>query len=157
WPKLVTWQSVKLAEANVSDLLQAPVLFIHGTAAPQFSSDEVKLLDEYVRQGGVLFAVCGCGSAAFDEGFRDFCRRMFPATDSPLRKLDRSHPVFRSEHLLVDAQSGEPSRELWGAEIGCRTAVFYSPVDLAGDWDRWTPFAVPLRSAELQTAMERSL
>jgi hypothetical protein len=147
YPRLVTWQTVDVAEATLPDLTQAPILFLSGTEAPQFAPPEVALLQEYILHGGFILAGNNCQSAVFDDGFRDLVRRMYP--ESPLKKLTAEHPVFRSEFNLVDEATGEPTAELWGVDIGCRTSIMYSPRDISCLWDKWTAYDVPGRSREL--------
>src|SRR5690606_37445892 len=62
WPSLVTWQVLDLPKAvankSVGDLLQAPVLYVHGSdGAPKLTDAEAGLLRSYVDQGGFIFAV----------------------------------------------------------------------------------------------------
>ncbi|MFN0052230.1 MAG: DUF4159 domain-containing protein, partial [Planctomycetales bacterium] len=156
WPRLLTWQVVDVSRAEVGDLLQAPIVFMHGTEAPQMTPQEVSLLKEYILQGGFLLAVNGCKSAAFDEGFRDLVRRMFPPSEAALRKLDASHPVYRSEYPLFDKETGQPTAELWGADVGCRTSIMYAPDDLSCLWDKWTNFEVPHRPKELSAMITKA-
>ena len=152
WPKLLTWQTVDIAQAGVSDLMQAPILLISGSDAPQFTPQDVALLKEFILQGGFILVDRNCRSAAFDEGFRDLVRQMYPPSEAQLKKLGADHPVFRSEFNLIDEKTGEPTVELWGVDVGCRTSIMYSPHDLTCLWDKWTSFDVPGRPKEL-TAM----
>lgn len=68
WPRMLTWQMVDVTQASVADLMQAPILFFHGTEAPRFTEQEVALLREYVLQGGFIFAVRGCKSTPSTRG-----------------------------------------------------------------------------------------
>jgi hypothetical protein len=157
WPRLLTWQTVDAAQASVADLMQAPILFISGSEAPQFTREQVELLKEYVLQGGfILFVNNTCQGTAFDEGFRDLVRQMYPPSEAQLKKLGADHPVFRSEFLLIDEKTGEPTAELWGVDVGCRTSIMYSPVDLACLWDKYTSFDVPGRPKELMAMISKA-
>jgi hypothetical protein len=149
WPRLLNWQVVDVSRADVADLMQAPILYLHGTEAPQFTPEEIALLKEYILQGGFIFAVRGCRSAAFDEGFRDLVTRMYPPSEAPLRLLDGTHPVFRSEYPLIDNETKKPTAELWGVDVGCRTSIMYSPDDISCLWDKWTSFDLPRRPKAL--------
>ena len=148
WPRLLNWQTVDISQATVADLMQAPIVYLSGSESPQFTAAELALLKEYVLQGGFVFVVNNCNSAAFDEGFRDVVRQMYPASEAKLKKLTAEHPVFRSEYNLIDDQ-GEPKAELWGVDVGCRTSIMYSPHDLSCLWDKWTSFEIPGRSKDL--------
>lgn len=156
WPKLLTWQTVDINQANVTDLLQAPIVFFNGTERPQFTPRDIELLREYIQQGGFIFAECCCGSAEFNEGFRDLVRQLYPESEAKLRKLPADHPVFRSEYNLIDAQTNEPSAELWGVDVGCRTSIIYSPHDLSCLWDKSTSFNVPKRRRELDAMITKA-
>ena len=155
WPKLVTWQVVEMDKAvkgaGVADLLQAPVLFLSGRDAPQLSDKEVDLLREYVNSGGFIFAVCNCNGAGFDTGFRDLIPRLYPKGEAELKKLSNDHPIFRSEHFLVDADIN-----LWGVDFGCRTAIVYSPDDLACAWNKWCVSEPEKRSPELKAMIVKA-
>jgi len=156
WPKLLTWQTVDIAQATVADLMQAPIVFFNGTEAPQFTRQEIEVLKEYILQGGFIFADNCCKSAAFDEGFRDLIRQMYPPSEAPLKKLTAEHPVFRSEFNLLDKETGQPSAELWGVDVGCRTSIMYSPNDVSCLWDKWTSFDIPTRPKELLSMITKA-
>jgi hypothetical protein len=155
WPKLLTWQTVDISQASVADLMQSPIVFFNGTEAPRFAPQEIALLKEYILQGGFILAVNGCKSALFDEGFRDLVRQMYPPSEAQLKKLTAEHPVFRSEFNLLD-DKGEPSAELWGVDVGCRTSIMYSPDDISCLWDKWTSFEIPTRPQELLTMITKA-
>ncbi len=136
WPPRLTSQTItlsRLREATaVQDLNQAPVLFLSGREAPQFSDQQVKWLREYVDEGGFIFAVANCDGNGFDQGFRGLIERMFPQRDASLQRLMAEHPVYRSEYLL-----NSESVELWGVDFGCRTSIIYCPDDLGCLWQKW--------------------
>jgi hypothetical protein len=148
WPKLLTWQTVDVTQATVADLLQAPIVFFNGTERPEFTQRDIDLLRDYIQQGGFIFVERCCGSAAFDEGFRELVKQIVPPSEAQLKKLPADHPVFRSEYNLLD-DAGQPTAELWGIDVGCRTSIIYSPHDLSCLWDKWTSFDVPKRRREL--------
>jgi Domain of unknown function (DUF4159)/Prenyltransferase and squalene oxidase repeat len=156
WPRLLTWQVVDVAQANVNDLLQAPILFMNGSEALRLTPEDVALLKDYVLQGGFILAVNCCKSAAFDESFRDLIRQMYPPAEAQLRKLDATHPVFRAEYPLLDPQTGQPTAELWGVDVGCRTSIMYSPDDISCLWDKWTSFEVPRRTKEMNSMITKA-
>ena len=149
WPSLVTWQVLDLPKVvktgSVGDLLQAPVLYINGReGTPELGDVEAALLRSYVDQGGFIFAVAGCDKEAFDTGMREFVSRIYPNGEGELTRLAADHPIYQSEYLL------DPETvELWGVEVGCRTAIVYSPDDLGCLWDMWLPYNPPGRSPKL--------
>ena len=149
WPPRLTSQNLSLDRLNettaVTDMNQAPVLYISGSKAPQLTDQHIKWLREYVDEGGFIFAVNNCGAGTFDQGFRDIVTRMFPEGDVTMRRLQADHPVFRSEYALPNADG----IELHGVDFGCRTTIIYSPDDLACLWQKWMRSDPPERSAAL--------
>jgi Domain of unknown function (DUF4159) len=131
WKNLLTWQVVDPRSASVQDMLQAPIAFLNGHDAPDFSPQAKENLKAFVEQGGFIFADACCGSRAFDRGFKLLMKELFASDGLELKSLPRDHPVWRSKHLLSpDVQP------LLGIEHGCRTVVIYSPVDLSCYWNQ---------------------
>jgi hypothetical protein len=65
----------------------------------------------------------------FDVGFRDLAKRIFPEPELQLRPIEPGHAVWTS---LFDLPANWP---LEGINVGCRTAVFFSPIDLSCHWE----------------------
>ncbi len=155
WPKLVTWQTLNFNKVEqfggVRDMLQAPVLYISGSDAPQFTEAQLGLLKEYVSQGGFIFAVANCRSADFDTGIRELVSQMYPGGEAELEALPPDHPIYRSEYPL------DPDTvELYGANFGCRTAIVYSPDDLSCLWDKWMRHDPPSRTPQEKSMIIRA-
>ncbi|MEX0977607.1 MAG: DUF4159 domain-containing protein [Pirellulales bacterium] len=131
WGRDLTWQVVDAAAATVEDLLQAPVLFINGRQAPQFTPQEKARLRDYVDRGGFIFAEGCCGGSEFDRGFRQLMSDVFPEKEYQLRLLPPEHPIWRAEEP-VDPEFVRP---LWGIDVGCRTSVVFCPADLSCYWE----------------------
>jgi Domain of unknown function (DUF4159) len=129
--------------ATVADLLESPILFISGSQSLRLADEQVKILREYVNQGGFIFAeACegeGCGSGSFDQDFRKLMKTMFP--ESELRRLPPDHAVWYAEktvnpkHLPADDQFW-----LWGLDACCRTSVVYCPRSLSCRWELSHPY-----------------
>ena len=137
WPHYLSWQTLDMQVAvkgeGVAALQQAPIAYLAGDQnLDSISDDEVALLRDYIFQGGFLFAVQNCESPAFDQGFRQLITRLFPDGDYQLRKLDKTHDIYRSEAVF----SSDPP-ELWGVDFGCRTAIVYAPYDHSCRWNKW--------------------
>ena len=124
----VSWEVTSLDD-DVTDWLRAPILFFNGHKFPKFDDETIVKLDEYVAQGGTIFAEACCSQETFRDGFRLFALEAFG--DYELLRLPPSHPVFRSMFPLNGSQI-----ELYGIEIGCRTSVFFSPRDLSCPWEQ---------------------
>ena len=132
WKHLVTWQVVDPNVASVQDLLQAPILFLNGHLAPEFTAEAKRNLRDYVEQGGFILGEACCGRTEFDKGFRKLLEEVFPEPEYKLHPLLDDHAVWRSKHIL------KPEiHPLWGIEHGCRTVVIYSPDDLSCYWNQW--------------------
>ena len=130
WKKDLIWQVVDLRLASVEDLLQAPVLFLCGSASPLPNDpavrDEVaRKLRDYFDRGGFLFAEAYCGETGFNKGFRELMSLVFPEPEYRLRLLEPEHPIWHAEEII----SPEQLRPLWGIDFGCRTSVVYAPLD----------------------------
>ena len=135
WQRDLTWQIVDPAAATVEDLLQSPVLFLHGKLAPRFGpADKIKLRD-YVDRGGFIFAVAGCGGDQFEAGFRKLMEDVFPEQEYKLRLLTPDHPIWHAEEPV----NPEHVRPLWGIDLGCRTSVVLCPDDLSCYWELSRP------------------
>jgi RNA polymerase sigma factor (sigma-70 family) len=131
WKHLLTWQVVDSRKATVADLLRAPILFINGHDATEFTIPEKNKLLEYVERGGSIFAEACCGSPDFDKGFRKLIEELFPDKQDELRPLADDHPIWQSRYVL-------PSEihPLCGVKRGNRTVIVYSPKDLSCYWNQ---------------------
>ncbi|QDT51959.1 hypothetical protein Pan258_60560 [Symmachiella dynata] len=147
WPKLLTWQQVDSRAATVTDLHQAPVVFISGRYGYDFTEAERGKLKEYVSGGGTIFVESCCDGEDFDRSFREMIRKMYPDGEAELVRLGPDHEVYRSEYRL-DSETVE----LWGVELGCRTVIIYSPDDLSCLWDKWR-LRIPEKRAPALTSM----
>jgi hypothetical protein len=157
WPKLLTSQVVELKkltpQSGSTVLSQSKLLYLSGQDRPTVSLEQAKILREYVAQGGFIFAVNNCNGVGFEEGFRDLVeRRMYPEGDAKLVRLPPGHPIYRSEYLL-----DPESVELYGVDLGCRTAIVFSPNDLSCLWDKWARYDPPGRPAGLKTQITRAM
>lgn len=154
WPPRLISQVVTMSrlrqESAVLELNQAPILFISGRDAPQFSDENVGWLRDYIDAGGFIFAAANCDGKGFDAGFRELIKRMFPQGDASLQRLLGDHPVYRSEYLLNAEQM-----ELWGVDFGCRTSIIYSPDDIGCLWQKWMKYELPDRDQNLSQRIIR--
>lgn len=156
WPKLMTWQVVDMStvaqHGGLEDLTVSRVTYLSSESAPTFTDQEVQLLRDYVNSGGLIFAVNNCGKTAFHDAIQELVERMYPNGETSLNRLAADHPIFRAEYLL-DGNTVE----LWGADFGCRTAIIYSPDDLACLWSRWSRVTPLKRPPALNGRIERSM
>jgi len=135
WKRDLTWQVIDPAAATVEDLSQAPVLFINGRQAPQFTPEQKKRLRDYVDRGGFILGEACCGGGDFEQGFRKLMSEIFPEEEYKLRLLPPEHPIWHADEP-VDPKYLRP---LWGIDIGCRTSVVFCPEDLSCYWELGRP------------------
>jgi len=157
WPRQLSWQSIDMQRARPDDLRLVPVVVMDVADTSLMTEAQVGLLRDYLQNGGFLFALGGCRSPSPDLAMQQLIAELYPEGETRLRKLNSSHPVYRSEFPLIDKESGEPQVPLWGAETGCRTAIIYCPEDLACLWDKWSPVVLPQRTARFNHALDRAL
>jgi RNA polymerase sigma factor (sigma-70 family) len=131
WKYPLTWQICDLRRATVPDLLRAPILFLSGHKAPEFTPSETQTLRAYAERGGVIFAEACCASAQFDTGFKNLMRELFPAQEDELKPLRGDHPLWVARHSLSSATT-----PLLGIHRGSRLLVIYSPKDLSCYWNQ---------------------
>ena len=129
WKRPLNWQIVETRYSKTEDLLQAPILHLSGTEPPEFTDRELTTLREFVEQGGTIVGDANCSTAGFERGFRDLCQKLFPAPEQKLQPIDENHAVWNSLFEL------KPTWPLEGVNVGCRTAVFFSPEDLSCHWE----------------------
>jgi hypothetical protein len=104
-------------------------------------NDEVRgQLQRFVLDGGTIFGDACCGWADFADSFRREMELVFPGR--PMRKMLPEEPVFSSYYKLgaFEYKKGDGSTYvdepcLEGIDIGCRTGVVFSPVDMTCGWD----------------------
>ncbi len=149
----VSWNIVE-PSADVSELLVAPILYISGQEFPRFDADQTDRLRKYIDFGGTILIEATCSRSAAREGFMRFARATFP--DHEPQRLPSDHPVF-SAMFQLDGRA----IELLGLEVGCRTSVFFSPTDLACQWENGdykkanrTAFEIGANIAAYATASE---
>lgn len=158
WPHFLNWQVVDLDRAvrgeGVDALLQAPIQYLSGSDRPDdIQGPQADLLREYIVQGGFLFAVQNCENSEFDAGFRDLIQRMSPAGDFQLQRLPPTHDVYRSEYIF----KAESAPELWGVDVGCRTAIIYAPYDHGARWHKWARHDPPKRHQDVKSNIGKSM
>jgi len=122
------------------DPQEIPVLYITGhEPLPPLTDEQVTRLRRFVLDGGTIIANACCGDKRFTGSFRREIARVFPRRE--LAPLPLDHPVWWS-HFKIDrvnyrkglSKSLVSVPYLEGINIGCRTAVFFAPIDLANGW-----------------------
>lgn len=138
--KLTGFKVAPKGEAHAIRLLRKyekgfapPFVYMTGHGGISVSADELKVLRDYLMDGGMLFA--DCGSPGFDRNFRHFASAIFPG--EPLRVIADDDPIFQMPYTFA---SGAPP--LWhhggwsamGIKYKGRWVVFYHPGDVNDAW-----------------------
>jgi len=126
-------------------MLEAPFCYMAGHKLVQFSNEERKNLERYVRGGGFLF-VDDCNhdiDGLFARSFEGEMARIFGA--SAMRKIPASHPVYSSFFHFDGPPNTSIELNGWGddlvhdylkaIELGGRVRVLYSNKDYGCEWD----------------------
>lgn len=133
--KAVSWSSVS-HDDPIEVWMAAPILYITGHEFPEFGDVHKEKLKRYVDLGGTILAEACCGREDFRRGFSDFAKTTFPEFE--VRRLTPDHAVFKT---LFDLEGA--TIMLYGMDVGCRTSVFFSPVDLSCLWEQGN---IPVKS-----------
>lgn len=156
WPPRLNSQVLTLSKLQdataVSDMNQAPVLYISGRNTPMLTDQHIAWLRKYIDAGGFIYAQANCENGTFDDGFRAIVRRIFPDGEASLERLQADHPIYRSQYLL-----NSDNLELYGVDFGCRTSIVYSPEDHGCYWHKWMRHPPKERSTGLTQRVFRSI
>ena len=129
WKRNLSWQTISIQSASLTDLLETPVLFISGYESLELNKEQKENLRDYVNQGGFIFAEACCDNKAFDASFRKLMKELFP--ESPLQMLPPDHAIWFSQEKIDPRFVGT----LEGVNACCRTSVVYSRIDLSCYWE----------------------
>ena len=136
--RLLNWQIVNL-KAPLADLLEAPILYMSGHNAWEFTDEEAEKLRAYCNRGGMILAVSCCSSTAFSEGFKRLAARLFP--DFPMTQVPADRDLIGS--VLADLQ--DPPK-LLEVHNGVRTLIVHTERDICAPWNqnrsrgKWEPY-----------------
>lgn len=110
----------------------APVLFIAGNQALNFSEEKVAKLKRYVEEGGLIVGNADCSTKAFAESFKQLASKMFPAY--PMEPLPSDHPIYTAEQFKASAWKAQPN--LQAVSNGARVLMLlYASGDPAKYWE----------------------
>ncbi len=134
-----SYEEKPLSEVKL-DAARLPMLYRTGHNAFAFSAGERQRLRDYILKGGFIYFDACCGRQGFCDSVRKEMAKMFP--ERPLRKLPPDHPLYRCYYDVPlvgytpsTGITGMAPPPLEGIDIGCRTAVVFSPIDLSCGWD----------------------
>ncbi|MBI4602663.1 MAG: DUF4159 domain-containing protein [Planctomycetes bacterium] len=120
---------------------ETPILYANGHRPFQLEAEEKAVLKAYLERGGFLWAQACCGRPEFTQGFLALMAELFPR--HPVTRLPLDHPLFLCLHKIEKVKYSPAAEEerpdglpcLYGVDLGCRTAVFFSPYDMCCGWD----------------------
>ena len=110
-----------------------PFVYMTGDGSIDFSSKDLRVLRDYLLDGGMLFA--DCGSPQWDRAFRSFVTALFPG--GQLRVVADDDPIFQFPFVFPH---GAPplwhhgGRQALGIKHGGRWVVLYHPGDVNDAW-----------------------
>jgi len=130
-----TWD-VKTIEELEFDPTRMPAIYRTGHYAFSFTTQQRQNLRQYAINGGLLIFDTCCGRSEFADSVKKELALIFP--EATLELLPPDHPLFRCYYditsvKLIDGKEIAPP--IYGIDIGCRTAVVFSPYDMSCGWD----------------------
>jgi hypothetical protein len=147
WYSWKHWNVEELVAAHESEKQsKIPILYVSGHEAFEFTDAQREALRQYLLDGGTLLGDACCGRQDFASSFRREVSLLFP--DRAFDLLEVDHPVYRAYYPysnvhyraydggVMNEFQGPP--QLWGMNIGCRTAVIFTPWDMSCGWDEHT-------------------
>jgi len=119
------WQIVNL-KAPVSELHDAPILFITPEAPPPFDEKAKAKLRQFTDTGGTILFEASCGNADVRKWFHEFIAEVWP--EWKLKPLGPDHYSFTDPYKL------HKRPEVLGLDDGLRTFLFYAGDDISCPW-----------------------
>ena len=121
------FELVDLADVSVFGY---PFVIISGTGPFELSGLERDNLRAYLERGGFLLASAGCSNRSWSESFQKAVAPLLPPAGFEGVPLD--HPIFRTLYNIdrLPTRKGSTTASVFGAELGGRLAVVFSPVGL---------------------------
>jgi Domain of unknown function (DUF4159) len=126
-------------------MLNAPFCYLAGHKLVEFSSDERRNFEKYIRNGGFVF-VDDCNhdiDGLFAKSFEAEMTRIFGA--KALKKLPKKHPLYSSFFKFDEPPTTSFELNGWGddivhdylkgIEINGRLGLLYSNKDYGCEWD----------------------
>ncbi|MFI5380207.1 MAG: DUF4159 domain-containing protein [Tepidisphaerales bacterium] len=142
----VNWQIVNL-HGNERDILDAPVLYISGKEALNFTPEDEQKLKRYVEAGGLVFGNADCASAPFASSFKRIGTKLF---GGEFRVLPDDHPIY--VHQQYHRNNWKYRPPVFGLSNGVRELMVLVPSADPGKGWQTRAFGGQERSALAQLA-----
>ncbi len=118
-----------------------PIVLITGHLPLKFSDAEIKKMREFAEKGGYLWFEACCGNKTFWQSAIKVVKKMFP--HRRILRLPPEHPLFHSHYSITTCEYNFAGKrvkrnevpEVYGVDIGCRTAVFLFRHGITNGWD----------------------
>lgn len=131
----VAWQIINL-EVPVREWHDAPILYISGAKAPNFSDtrpsadtlSDIEKLRRYVYQGGTILSVTECDGKGFADGIRKTYAKLFPEYE--LTPVPSNHLLY-SRQVQNDLK-GRP--KMYMVSNGVRPLAIHTDEDISLHW-----------------------
>jgi len=129
----LNWQIVS-NRSPVDDYHDAPVLYMAGNQKlDNLPKETVEKLQQYIEEGGLLFANADCSSVEFTDAFKALGKKMFPAYE--FRELPADHPIYTLQQFRRASWKSPPP--LISMSNGTREVMMISPNnDIARFWQQ---------------------
>jgi hypothetical protein len=98
--KDLNWQIVNLT-AKAEELHDAPILWISGREALNFTDEQQAKLKQFVEGGGLILGHADCANKAFADSFKKLGSKLFPYE---FKELPEGHPIYTNQQY---------NRKLW--------------------------------------------
>ena len=116
------WQAVDM-EAPTAEWHAAPILYISGAGAVDFTAEQVDKLRTFVQQGGTILSESAGSNGDFTLDIKRLYQRMFPSLE--LVRLEDAHPVYSAQFTCKEHPG------LMGLHNGVRMLAIHCPRELS--------------------------
>jgi len=124
----INWQIINL-RVPVREWHDAPILYISGSKAPNFTDEHIDKLRRFVWQGGTIFSVTECGGSGFRTAIRELYAKLFPKYE--LVPCSKDHDLYSVYFKLA----GKP--KFYVVSNGVRALAIHTDEDLSRRWQQW--------------------
>lgn len=146
--KYLNWQIVNF-KVDVSELHDAPILYISGNELLRFTPEEEAKLKQYVEEGGLVLGNSDCATMAFTASFKKLGTKLF---GGEFRELPAGHPIYTNQQYRRDHWRSKPRIE--ALSNGARELMILFPThDPAQGWQTRS-FLGPEREPLAQAASD---
>ena len=121
--RFLNWQIVNL-KVQPHELHDAPILYVAGSEALNFSDDDVVKLRTFVEEGGLILGNADCGSAKFARSFAALGAKLF---NNEFRDLELTHPILSGQQFNATKWKRRPRVQALGN--GVREQMILIPND----------------------------